>query len=304
MADAAKGLIRGKGGQPQASPRTRGRFVPPHPPLLPRAPPTCQVTVGTHAYQHHLRTRQYELERACGVTERSVASPFPGVPSYKVDQLGCTPLYTASDKGHLEIVRLLVDAGADKDKVTKSGLTPLYVASQRGHLEVVRLLVNAGADKDKATKSRLTPLYIANQEGHLEVARLGFEAYQNAGTGEPLQTAPAARHAPPPFFYTDNYSLCFQLIDDTVSHLGIEWMCEVKPRKPSSSTSSSSPSSMPRKPSVMVFRDPGLDMGRVVPVVQELVEHGVSVSMASQDVARGEEMTAAPHEVGYGFERL
>ena len=48
--------------------------------------------------------------------------------------------------GHLEVVRLLVDAGADKDKVNKFGSTPLYVASDYGHLEIVRLLVEKGAD--------------------------------------------------------------------------------------------------------------------------------------------------------------
>ena len=51
----------------------------------------------------------------------------------------------ACEYDHLEVVRLLVDAGADKDKADDDGRTPLWMASQNGHLEVVRVLVDAGA---------------------------------------------------------------------------------------------------------------------------------------------------------------
>eukprot|EP00972_Heterocapsa_arctica_P035152 5175096-Heterocapsa_arctica.AAC.1 len=55
----------------------------------------------------------------------------------------------ASKNGHLEVARLLCEAGADKDKARPHGATALYAASESGHLEVVRLLCEAGADKDK-----------------------------------------------------------------------------------------------------------------------------------------------------------
>ena len=58
-----------------------------------------------------------------------------------------------STKGHLEVVRLLCLAGADKDKATWNGSTALMRASysNNGHLKVAQLLCEAGADKDKAT---------------------------------------------------------------------------------------------------------------------------------------------------------
>ena len=87
-----------------------------------------------------------------------------------------TPLYIASEEGHLEVVRLLIVAGADKDKERFDGVTPLSIASEKGHLEVVRLLIEAGADKDKANNWGLTPLYIASRKGHLEVVRLLVDA--------------------------------------------------------------------------------------------------------------------------------
>ena len=55
----------------------------------------------------------------------------------------------ASQNGHLEVVRLLLEASADKDKAAESGATPLIMASQQGHLETARLLLEASADKDK-----------------------------------------------------------------------------------------------------------------------------------------------------------
>ena len=54
---------------------------------------------------------------------------------------GATPLFVAALKGHLEVVRLLVESGANKDQgTTDKGATPLYIAAEKGHLEVVRFL--------------------------------------------------------------------------------------------------------------------------------------------------------------------
>src|SRR5210317_578465 len=61
---------------------------------------------------------------------------------------GNMPLYIASERGHLEIVRLFIEKGANLDKDNEDGETPLWLASRNGHLEVVRLLIEAGADKD------------------------------------------------------------------------------------------------------------------------------------------------------------
>jgi ankyrin repeat protein len=42
-----------------------------------------------------------------------------------------------------------------------TGATPLYIAAHNGHLDVIRDLVEVGADKDKAMDTGATPLYIA-----------------------------------------------------------------------------------------------------------------------------------------------
>ena len=48
---------------------------------------------------------------------------------------------------------------ANLDRATVTGATPLYIASEKGHLDVVRFLVEAGADKDKAGEDGNVVIY-------------------------------------------------------------------------------------------------------------------------------------------------
>ena len=48
--------------------------------------------------------------------------------------LAPTSLFVASQEGHVEVMKLLCDAGAAKDQAMDDGVTPLYMASQNGHL--------------------------------------------------------------------------------------------------------------------------------------------------------------------------
>jgi ankyrin repeat protein len=59
---------------------------------------------------------------------------------------GPTPLHHAVQRGHLEVARLLCDAGANKDLAdVENGSTPLYIAAEHGHVDMARLLCDAGA---------------------------------------------------------------------------------------------------------------------------------------------------------------
>jgi ankyrin repeat protein len=62
------------------------------------------------------------------------------------DLVGVTPLDDACWKGHLEIAKLLVDAGADTRSRDNRGRTPLHRAGFDGHDGIVNLLLNKGAD--------------------------------------------------------------------------------------------------------------------------------------------------------------
>jgi ankyrin repeat protein len=69
---------------------------------------------------------------------------------------------------------LLLDAGADVDAATDDGDTSLKVASHNGHIEVVKLLLDAGA-KMKLMEHD-SPLRLALKGGHTEVANLLADA--------------------------------------------------------------------------------------------------------------------------------
>lgn len=74
--------------------------------------------------------------------------------------LGSAPLHFASHRGYGEIVRLLLEAGADvAAREAVSDTTPLHWAAEGGHPAVARLLVERGADLEaRDSWYGLTPL--------------------------------------------------------------------------------------------------------------------------------------------------
>ena len=95
---------------------------------------------------------------------------------------GMTALVYAVDKGHKEIVEILISEGADVNVMVSNdegvgGFTPLFVAAQSGHAEVAGLLVANGAEVNVKLindegKVSCTPLFFAARSGHTEVAEL------------------------------------------------------------------------------------------------------------------------------------
>ena len=73
----------------------------------------------------------------------------------------CWPMSSAAAHGYLEVVRLLLEAGADQNAEQQDGSTALMAAAQNGHLQVVRVLLEAGADKNAAMQNGATALMMA-----------------------------------------------------------------------------------------------------------------------------------------------
>ncbi|XP_071442266.1 ankyrin repeat domain-containing protein 27-like [Hetaerina americana] len=76
------------------------------------------------------------------------------------DADGITALHAAASHGRVEIVKVLVDAGASLDLRTRSGASsPLHLACRRGRLGVARVLLEAGADASATDAAGDTPLH-------------------------------------------------------------------------------------------------------------------------------------------------
>ncbi|HEX8723572.1 MAG TPA: ankyrin repeat domain-containing protein [Pyrinomonadaceae bacterium] len=101
---------------------------------------------------------------------------------------GETPLMRAAARGHEEVARVLLDAGADASARRADGFTPLILATLFGHERVVRLLVGSGADARARTSLGTTAAAWAAARGFVEMADL----LREAEAAMPPADAPAA----------------------------------------------------------------------------------------------------------------
>ena len=86
---------------------------------------------------------------------------------------GITPLMGASLDGNDEIVELLLEKSPELNKQDKiSDMTALMAAAKGGHYEVVKLLLEAGVDKTITNKRGLRASDIAAKNKHTKVADL------------------------------------------------------------------------------------------------------------------------------------
>ena len=85
---------------------------------------------------------------------------------------GHTALFLACQKNYPEVAQVLIAAGADIQTRNENGRSPLHKASMSGALDVVKVLVQAGAGAGNVTDNRgVTCLVLASYMGHTETVR-------------------------------------------------------------------------------------------------------------------------------------
>ena len=58
---------------------------------------------------------------------------------------GYTPLHRAAGGGALDVVKYLIEKGADFRAISNDGATPLSLATKEGHLDIVKYIMEKGA---------------------------------------------------------------------------------------------------------------------------------------------------------------
>lgn len=92
---------------------------------------------------------------------------------------GSTPLHVTcnTDTCYFEVMKHLVNEGADIDWKGHSGRTAFYYACEHGHLETAKFLVEEGADLNSEIRGEdkiydgTTPIFVASMFGHVDVAK-------------------------------------------------------------------------------------------------------------------------------------
>ena len=110
--------------------------------------------------------KMLDLALNLGANAGNITSPYDG-----------TALIAAAHLGHHKIVKRLIEGGAPLDHINNIGWTALLEAVILGdggkrHIETVRALVKAGADKSIADRNGITPLQHAQSRRYQRIIEL------------------------------------------------------------------------------------------------------------------------------------
>jgi len=103
-----------------------------------------------------------------GIVELLLSYPAVDVNLARDD--GTTPLVIAAQEGHVATCKMLLTAKNIQVNKATMNRSPLFMASYKNHVDVVRLLIVHKADSNQQeSEGKLTPLMIACSKGHQEI---------------------------------------------------------------------------------------------------------------------------------------
>ncbi|KPA86250.1 putative ankyrin repeat protein [Leptomonas pyrrhocoris] len=88
------------------------------------------------------------------------------------DAEGWTPLHYTADRGHRNVVKLLLEEGANVNARDTSKRTPLHLAALSGSKGAAEALLQAGASKTAKNVAGMTPLECAKVADHADLVAL------------------------------------------------------------------------------------------------------------------------------------
>jgi ankyrin repeat protein len=119
----------------------------------------------------------YLISTSEGYTELLTKTLKAGADVRSTDSYNGTGLIRAADRGHVEIIRELLKTDIRVNHINRIGWTALLEAIILGdggkrHTEVVRLLVDAGADVNLPDKDGVTPLAHAKNRKFFDIIKI------------------------------------------------------------------------------------------------------------------------------------
>ena len=95
-----------------------------------------------------------------------------GANSLHQDNSGGTVAHHAVEKGKSEVIEILIEYSVDIDIADNAGRTPLFEAIDNNRISTTRLLVSNGARVNAVDFSGHTPLYCAARDGNEEILKI------------------------------------------------------------------------------------------------------------------------------------
>ncbi len=125
-----------------------------------------QLTSGTNVNSETFRMRRSALHEAAGNGHIEIVKLLleKGADVNIRENCGATPLHRAAHGGHTKVMKILLQNGADTFQRGTGCGTPLEWAARKGQLKAIEILLDHGADVNYET-----PLHAAVETGHVEI---------------------------------------------------------------------------------------------------------------------------------------
>jgi cytohesin len=131
----------------------------------------------------HEAARQGNLEKV-----RTLVDKDPALVAAR-DKGGETPLHWAAFSGNVDLVRFLLEKGAEVDAKNARGLTPLAFTVAQDRIQAAGLLIERGANVNCRNPLNMTPLIIAAEQGAVELVKILIAAGADVGIESRIGTA-------------------------------------------------------------------------------------------------------------------
>lgn len=103
---------------------------------------------------------------------------------YSEGKNGVSALHLASSQGNLELVKIILDAGADINQKDNLGITALHSSIRKKHEDVYKFLRSNGAELSITSKG-LTPLMFASAVGSNDLVGILLNEGEGINTSQP-----------------------------------------------------------------------------------------------------------------------